>query len=392
MDEERFFLSLKVIHPKLLFEVFSKKTQPKFKEAWFIRNEIKPIDLYCYLCAKYGRPNGIMNFLRGDTSDNLVHWEWALFDDECLILIQGHNFRTEIQILGTIPSSESKLTFIKQIKNDLKNYAKPMRGVREHLEKWTEFVNPYHNIKSTIEQQIGELRQLNLSPETDRVPSPKSHLELQEFKDKFTAATQRYIFATGLAFGLRCMLPVLAETFLNLLIFALCKKPLRDDQKKYEEFVSDTIRNRLNNLHVNCFGFERAVDESKSECREFYKLMNDRNDLLHGNFKISKLKTGDVYFNGRVPVFYEYKDMWAKTIGTTIDFVKLSTIEKNLKTVNEFVEYLISLLSEDKKKLVRDLMSIRDLGYFEKENRYGILFSGRAVDMFMAFEDETPGS
>ena len=38
-------------------------------------NEIAPSDLYCYLHARFGPPNGPQNFLRNDSSDNLIHWE-----------------------------------------------------------------------------------------------------------------------------------------------------------------------------------------------------------------------------------------------------------------------------------------------------------------------------
>lgn len=43
-----------------------------------LRNEIAPSDLYCYLHARFGPPNGPQDFFRKDSSDNLVHWEWML--------------------------------------------------------------------------------------------------------------------------------------------------------------------------------------------------------------------------------------------------------------------------------------------------------------------------
>lgn len=388
-NPSNYFLNFDVIHPKVLIEIFHEKRQPKEFRGWFLRNEIRPIDLYCYLYAKYGHPNGIMNFLRGDTSDNLIHWEWTLVNDDGMIMIQGHNFRTDIQFLGNFNHHHvSKQNFITQIKSDLKNYGKDMRAIREQLEKWIEFVNPFHNIQSTIETQLGKLAELNLSPVEDRVPTPTSTEELRTFQERFTAASQKYIFGTGLAFGLRCMLPVLAETFINLLIFILAKNELKNDPVKYKEFVSTTINNRLKSLHTSCVGFIKKVDDSDPACRGFYQLMNDRNDLLHGNFNLDKLKIGDVYFNGRVPVFYEYGDMWQDTIGTTIEAVKLQHIERNYDTVKAFISYLLSLLSPEKKELVEAVMMTRDLGYYEKYKRLGILFSIATVDSFSYFEDE----
>ncbi|MFW3167635.1 hypothetical protein WBQ28_24475 [Pseudomonas syringae pv. syringae] len=384
-----YFLKLEAIHPKLLIEIFIEKSQPKGFRAWFLKNEIKPVDLYCYLYAKYGPPNGIMNLLRGDSSENMVHWEWALFNDDGLIMIQGHNFRTDIQFLGDFKHRHiSKGNFITQIKTDLKNYGKRMSLVRTQLEKWIEFVNPFHNIQSTIETQILKLSELKLSPENDRVPSPTSAEELSTYQERFSEASQKYIFGTGLAFGLRCMLPVLAETFINLLIFVLTKNDIKLNTEMYKSFVSDTINNRLKSLHTNCVGFDKPVDDSNIACRGFYQLMNDRNDLLHGNFNLEKLKIGDVYFNGKVPVFYEYGDLWEDTIGVTIEAVKLQNIEKSYDTVKAFIAYLLSLLSPDKKVLVEDVMMTRDLGYYEKYKRLGILFPNTTIDTIGYFESE----
>lgn len=43
-----------------------------------VENQLSPADLYCYLHARFGPPNGFQNFLRKDDSDNLIHWDWTL--------------------------------------------------------------------------------------------------------------------------------------------------------------------------------------------------------------------------------------------------------------------------------------------------------------------------
>lgn len=72
---ENYFLGLEAIHPSCLVKILQGDKLPKNGEMWEFTNEIKPLDLYCYLYAKYGPPNGIQNFLRSDDSDNLIHWE-----------------------------------------------------------------------------------------------------------------------------------------------------------------------------------------------------------------------------------------------------------------------------------------------------------------------------
>lgn len=397
MDDKHlnYFLELEVIPPKLLAKILIEKLQPKGFMGWILKNEIRPVDIYCYLFAKYGPPNGFMNFLRNDSSDNLVHWEWTLMNDDGMVMFQGHNYRTEIQFLGSFNRPAiTKENLITQIRGDLKNYGKRMKAIRTQLEKWTEFANPFKSIESTIETQFKKLRELNISPAVDRVHTPTSTEEMKTYQKRFSEMAEKYTFGTGLAFGLRCMLPVLAETFINLLIFSLAKKEIKEDESKYKGFVSDTITNRLQLLHINCSGFERPVDHSHIACRNFYQLMNDRNDLLHGNFNVNKLKIGEVYFNGRVPVMYEYGDMWQDTLGTRAESVKLEHIEANYSIVKEFISYLMSLLSQKVKQQIEAITSVHDLGYNEKMSRLGVLFSSRAVEGFMFFESEfiTPES
>lgn len=391
MDEEHenYFLKLELIPPKLLAKILVEKRQPKGFSGWILKNEIRPINIYCYLYAKYGPPNGFMNFLRNDSSDNLVHWEWTLMNDDGMVMFQGHNYRTEVQFLGSFNRPAiTKANLISQIRGDLGTYGRKIKAIRTQLEKWTEFVNPYHSIETTIKTQFDKLRELNLSPSVDRVNTPTSAEEMQTYQERFSAMAEKYTFGTGLAFGLRCMLPVLAETFINLLIFTLAKKEIKEDDSKHKSFISGTITNRLQLLHINCLGFERPVDHSHVACRNFYQLMNDRNDLLHGNFNVNKLKIGEVYFNGKVPVKYEYGDLWQDTLGVRIENVKLEHIEANYSVVKGFISYLLSLLSDEVKDQIEVIMSVRDLGYNEKMSRLGVLFSSRATESFMFFESE----
>ena len=152
---ENFFLKLKDLSPKEIIELLDQKklnSSSKKGEIWEITNEIKPIDLFCYLSAKYGDPNGILTLLKQDDSDNLIHWDWMFDSPKGRIDIQGHNFRTEIFVSGEIlETGLTKLDFINQIKSDFKNYGRGMSITKKSLEKWTEFIlctrqisqNPY---------------------------------------------------------------------------------------------------------------------------------------------------------------------------------------------------------------------------------------------------------
>ena len=104
---EDFISSLKPIHPRELDAMIKKNTWPTPNVTFELFNEIRPVDLFCYLSARFGRPNGIQNFLRGDHSSNLIHWEWTLQHEVGLVSIQGMNFRTEVDIYGGLSPADA---------------------------------------------------------------------------------------------------------------------------------------------------------------------------------------------------------------------------------------------------------------------------------------------
>src|SRR5436309_3077187 len=57
------------------------KRRPKNRRSstLAIRTRLAPVDIYCYLKARFGEPNGFQTFLRKEeTSDNWIHWDFLL--------------------------------------------------------------------------------------------------------------------------------------------------------------------------------------------------------------------------------------------------------------------------------------------------------------------------
>ena len=77
--------------------------------------------------------------------------------------------------------------FIMQIKSDFKNYGKEISETKKSLEKWTEFINPFFRIQSTIRILFGKLEELNLDVEKDRIEHPSFFSEDQEELNKIIA-------------------------------------------------------------------------------------------------------------------------------------------------------------------------------------------------------------
>jgi hypothetical protein len=65
-----------------------------------VRSSLSPVDVYCYLKARFGEPNGFQNFLRKDDSDNWIHWDFNLKAGDEDVRICGHLVRPTLCFLS----------------------------------------------------------------------------------------------------------------------------------------------------------------------------------------------------------------------------------------------------------------------------------------------------
>ena len=74
-----------------LNELVNKKTQSS-KHFIFSEN-INPYNLYLYLSARFGKPNGILSLFRKEDSAQLFHWHYSLKYKEYQIEIMCATYR-----------------------------------------------------------------------------------------------------------------------------------------------------------------------------------------------------------------------------------------------------------------------------------------------------------
>jgi hypothetical protein len=377
---QNFIESLSYPNPKEVFERLINEKGLKNATVWAWKNELSPADLYCYLGARFGAPNGPQNFFRADHSDNLIHWDWALDHPSGKLHILGMNFRTELWISG-IPSfnDADRLALATNIKADFKNYGTKIAKVRASLEKWTEFANPYQRLSRSVEKILSEIRELDLQPETQKLPDPTS-ADSPPIGD-WSEVLSRYSKGLGLCFGVRSMLPVMAEAYVNFLLFILMRPELKNDERLRENALRQPIDVRVKSLHMTCVGFTKQIDYASDECKAYHSLVNERNDLLHGNVVLEKLRFNEVFFDGKVPVFKEYRSMWERSVGVDIGAVGLHRLEHEVQTVKSFIEYLTTCMHPDIKKQIALMVNKRELGWNQQTGRIGVLFPDHLVDM-----------
>ena len=348
------------------------------------QNEISPADPYCYLFARFGPPNGVQNLLRRQGSDSLIHWHWTLEHAGSLFDIQGASFRTIFTLAGP-SSSESYLLedLVHALKADFVVHGKAMSECRKSLEHWIEFVNPFQRLCRSINHLMEELAQLGpdeISEPAVPVDEPDQAVQAVLAKQWETAAS-KLSRAFGICFGIRSMLPVMAESFVNLLLFTLMRTDLRADRRLRENVFRQNIDIRIKTLHRDCRGFSKPVDYSHSACKRFHTLMNERNDLLHGNVVVKDLRFNDLYFARDVPIFKNYRSMWERAFEVHRRAVGLHRLKDDVDVVMEFIDYVLSCLTPKVRANFAQILSAHDLGYNEKDDRVG-LFVQRALHRF----------
>jgi hypothetical protein len=182
------------------------------------------------------------------------------------------------------------------------------------------------------------------------------------------------------------MLPVMGEAFVNLLLYILMKSELRSDERLRENAIRQPIGIRIRSLSHNCKGFKQPVDYASDACKRYHTLVNERNDLLHGNVVIDKLRFNELYFYGRVPVFMEYSSMWERSYGVAHRSVGLDLVIDELGVVDGLIQYLLSCLDDKLQERIRLLSETFNLGLCLDDGRLGILFSETLFDFAPVFE------
>lgn len=381
--------SWRLVDPKLMLRRLRKEVPRPRVGTWIIHKDISPLDLYLYLRARFGAPNGFAMTLKHPSSDNLIHWNWTLQSGESVIDFLGY----QLQALAAIddtgdPRPEELSAFVAALKADFANHAQAMGVVKKSLEKWTVFTNPYHRLRRVVDDMSRRLRALNI--DDSALPGlPTTPEQLAQFRVEWTARQSAYTEALGYGLALRMLAPVLAESFVNLVIFLLAKPELKSDDRLYKSTLRQEIDVRIKTLHLVCQGFEKQIDAAADAFKAFHSLMNGRNDLLHANVDPLQLKYETVYFEGTIPLFTQFKNISQLSLVKSLIHAEPQTALRDIDVANAFVTLVLEAMSSDVRAAVEAFMNTPDPGWREDRKRAGILFPQTVIHTVLGPRDES---
>lgn len=273
-----------------------------------------------------------------------------------------------------------------EIKKDFERFGKKLKEVKKGLENWRLFYNPYYRLKRIVNKYSEELAEIvkkdfDLPADPQAFPSfyasdqDTFKTEIYEFTDKIKAVSDRYTRAQELSTSLHLMCPVWAESFINFVIFVLVREEIKNDQRLYQDYLRKDIDVRIKLLHINCEGFSKPIDSKNGIYKAFHSLMNERNDLLHGNIDPKKLGYETVYFDDTIPLFTEPQGLARNSLGVSLAGIEPNESLNKVETVEKFIDFILGHLSEPYKEQLPTILNKRDLGWREDTKRLGVLFA-----------------
>lgn len=280
----------------------SKAPDKRTREILAVRAKLKPVDVYAYLRARFGKPNGFQNLLRKDDSDNVVHWDFQLKAGNEDVYICGHLREVHLIVSEKLSDEEWK-GLINAIKSDFRRVAKEKSAILKGLEKYILFQNKYAAIANLCADLHADIVDCPAPVETIYPDDSKESLDAS--RKSFDEQSQRIEKLFGDCLKLRLLMPVMAEAYINMLILTFCRSAISSDERAYNAFLRTTIPERLQLLSVNCDGFARTVDKSVPGYAEFMTIINRRNFALHGNVDPIREPIEIVYFEERRPLFVQ---------------------------------------------------------------------------------------
>jgi hypothetical protein len=266
-----------------------------------VRHNLSPLDVYCHLRARFGKPNGFQNFLRKDDSDNLIHWDFNLKADSEDVYISGASREIHFMLSESL-TDEHWRTLILNLKADYKRVVKAKSDFQKTLEEWIIFPNKFTQIADLCAELHSDIL-ANIGGFQVSKPSGKTSRSAKRYFQEIERLGQRANILNRSCLQLSLITPILAEAFINMVILVLCKPEIRNNQRQFEAFIRANIDTKIFDLAYKCNGFARPIDQNTAGFKEFKRIMDQRNYKIHGNVDPKRDSFETVFFEGKRPLF-----------------------------------------------------------------------------------------
>jgi|GEM_PF-4675940 len=332
------------------------------KRVQYVGLNMNVKDTYCYLKARFGEPNGNIKFLKlykiPKLFEDKFYWNYIIEANGSYMYLWG-NSNLNIIIHSIEQYDEEDFNhLIKLFHIAFKNNSDKKKQVEKQLSKYAIMINPYKRLYDTVDTLLDKIDQINPSPPK---PLKKNFSKPEEkyYKRYYRKWIHETDELTNLCLEARMLIPVLCETFINLIIFVQRRKKYVLNNKEYETKIREGIRDRLSNLHNTCFGFITPIDLSSKPIKDFFSVMNRRNDFLHGNIRPQKMKFETLYLDKQVMINLNEFELHDNIINNYNKMLLKDEVFNDFEIAEQLKTYILSCLDEQYRNNIQGCLSSR---------------------------------
>lgn len=345
-----------------------------------VRDHLSPVDFYCYLKARFGEPNGFQtHVLRNkDTSDNWIHWDFIIKAGDEDVYVMGTSREAHFRLSEHL-TDEDWRDLILAIKADYGRVGKQKSAVLKSLERWVVFPNKFIQVANVCAHHHAELVENMGGFQVYKTHSPTTKKQSREYSKILEQLRKRSSKLYEHCLQLSLLMPVMAEAYINMVILILCKPEVRSNKRQFDAFIRSHIDTKLFDLSYKCKGFSRSIDHNSETFKNFKRVMDKRNDVIHGNCDPEREQIELVYFEDTRPLFTESGDHIGKFFEALERQYEPKTVIKDYEETHAFLSDILACLEPGLAERVRTIMEDPYPGYDIDRNKTGALFPHRFV-------------
>ncbi|MDB6182534.1 hypothetical protein [Paracoccus fistulariae] len=378
--------------PREMLDFMDRKKKPGKATGGILvfRKQLSPLSVYKYLVARFGQPYGFQTMAKKPPdSDNLFHWDYLLKAGDAWIHIQGGNRDVQVAIFGLHMSPKKWVKFANALKGDFVRCGREMAVAGATFEKWSIISNRFALIADTCagfhEVLIDEQDAPDFAPGKRRSEAgiKRYHKHIKKIRNRANR-----VFSASLSLDL--ITPVLAESFINFIIFSCRKDELKRNPRQYDHYIRQPIDTRVFDLHLKCNYFRAGVDPNRDEYRAFKRVMDRRNHNLHGNIDPAEDAIETVFFDKSTPLYERGADPILELFRNKEAVFDVAGVLTRYHDVHTFFYYVLNLLEEKPRAEMKLMMEESTFGYDVSRERAGRLFPSHGAMMLVPlnYDDE----
>lgn len=343
------------------------------------RTLLSPLDVYSYLKARFGEPNGMHSIMIHkigmvrDNSSNMFHWDYALMAGERALTFTGAAREVHVMIEDDF-TDEDWIRFSDSMKEDFGNYGKQKAAIVKSLQKWYIFPNRFNSIASRCAELQADLdAAVTLMreglPERPKIGQKRN---LENWGKQRSELTTRL---TSSSVQLSVLTPVMFESFIGLITAVMLKQEVKSSKRLFENYKRSSLDIKIFELANKCSGFRKPIKESNTILKAYWKVVNERNDTIHGNIDPVKDALEIVYFEGNKPIFPTGGDSIQSYFESLIAQYRPEKVLNNYLLAHELIIEILDHMVPSFRASIVSLMSDTQPGWDDDRQRLGMLFS-----------------